>query len=259
MGNNTGIGIEVIGNNSQIINNTLNSQYSGIYLHQGSSNNLIENNIIKFNLNNGIQLTLSSNNSIINNDISQGDYNGILMIFNSSNNLIQENNISNNGWYALHIGPPISSNPDFSNNNQVIDNTINQNGIGIYIKTSNNIFRNNFINGSFGRSISSHGLYIFGGYGGHNNTLINNAISYNERVGIRIRYSQNNSVINNTVKFNQRYGLEVGTSASNNNLIGNIICSNILEDAVCSLSQLIFENNSCGSGSVCGGVCNICS
>ena len=253
-------------NNSYVYSNILDSQYAGLFVEE-TSDSIIEGNLINENLNKGIHLVDSYNNSIIYNGIYNGSFYGILFA-RSADNLIDSNFILYNDWYGIVIDAG-SGEPDGAN--KMINNAIMFSRENIEIFTSNNIVKSNGI----WNSTLYNGIYLADGI---NNTIENNDLSYNSVSGLGLESSDNNTIINNTLDANADFGIEVydsdGNIITNNtassNLInglyieassGNIINENLLcsntADIYCETNQT-FEDNTCDSGSVCGGDCESC-
>jgi len=188
---NSSIGI-LLGFSSECIlmNNTC--QYNLVHgiFHYRSSNNTIENNLCMNNGKNGIDLSgFSENNIIAHNNCSNNDWYGIKTF---SNNNILENNIcsfneqgicqwgdnntiANNvctcNWrYAIMLS--------HSQKNNIIGNTLSNNGQGIYLRyTSNsNVIQNNilYLNKEYGINIKNN--YPSTGNVIHHNNFIDNNV-----------------------------------------------------------------------------------
>lgn len=254
-------------NGSYIFNNTLSSQHTGLFL-SSASNCLIENNIINFNANKGIHLLFSYNTTLQNNQIENTSFYG-LGVYKSAGNLIQDNKFLGNIEYGIFIEKSLTEELDGAN--QIINNIVSSSRENIYVKTSDNIIKGNIIN----NSQLYNGLYI---YDASNNTIENNILRNNKMSGLGLNYANNSIIVNNTISSNENYGIELYSSNSNtienntaflnlvnglhveassdNSILNNVFCNNT-EDVYCSENQ-IFENNLCGSGSICGGSCETC-
>ncbi len=234
-------------NNSHVFNNILNDQYYGLYLRE-SFNTIIEKNIINGNSDTGIYLAISSGNFLIGNLITNHSGTpdkGIYLDANSHGNNLTNNTVINN-----YLGIFINSDLNVLNENIINNNFFK----GVYLSWAQfNIMTNNIINNNNGGA-SSMGVSL--SYS-DNNVLINNTVNNNSD-GIHFLSSSNNNLTNNTVNNNSQQGIDVfGNDNSNNNFIENKFCSNF-QDVFCSLDQ-IFTNNKCNSGDVCGGSCRACS
>jgi len=142
-----------------ISNNTISdSWYDGIGLLFNSKNNIIKGNNIKLNDKCGIHLWHSSNrNNISENNITSNNEDGIEILASDYNTII-DNVISNNG-YGINIHCNFMGD-DFSNNNNIIGNTINSNkrdGICLHNRetsSDNNIITGNAFSLNNGKSIN---------------------------------------------------------------------------------------------------------
>ncbi|MCK5038396.1 MAG: right-handed parallel beta-helix repeat-containing protein [Thermoplasmata archaeon] len=166
--------------------------------------NTITNNTATLNYDSGIRLYQSSDNVISSNNASNNDYYGICLTYQSNGNVISNNNASNNDYYGIWL---------ISDSSIISNNTLINNGNGIYAN-SNNIISNNTASNN-----SQYGINL----GGGNNIFSNNTILNNE-VGIYLR-DVNNIISNNTILNNSLHGIHVYFSSkntfSNNTLINN--------------------------------------
>lgn len=219
-----GTGITLRGaNNSQIINNTLNNQYYGLFV-QLSSGVLINNNTANSNLR-GIYISGSSiSNNVVNNTITDNTANSNsvgIYISNSDSNKIQGNtlNLNENGIY-------LSS----SQNNNIMDNNANENtynGIYFYLSNGNNI-TNNTANSNL------IGIIL---YSSTDNNIINNIANLNRNTGISAS-GYNNNLIRNTANSNIDSGIYISnpnllSPVPEDNIINNTACNNLIRDFGC--------------------------
>ena len=214
---------------------------NGILLNDGSSGNLIEENIIVENYYNNLALVGSSNNDILNNDFSRSPGvlgvdagAGIVIVWGSSDNLIQENIINDND----RIGVTLQLN---SNKNILDNNNINLNSYGVYLdRSSNNNLTENKI------SSNTYGVYMV--FSNSNNNLIKeNKISSNS-YGVYFISSTSNDIIENNLSSNN-YGIYL-YAAGGNNLRGNSLASKYSGISLKSSSNIEITNNLvCGSSS----------
>jgi parallel beta-helix repeat protein len=183
--------------------------YAGIQLDSNSDNNSIENNTIDNNLF-GIFLWHSSDKNLIFNNTVENNFYGIFLDNCSDNNLVCNNMAENNTWGAgvrLH---------DNSANNLVSNNTLESSPFGIEIETSDN----NFISGNISEN-NQIGIYQ---YSSNNNLIENNLTKRNQHFGISLGASDNSLISNNTIE-NNGYGLCLASSENNriyhNNFVNN--------------------------------------
>jgi parallel beta-helix repeat protein len=140
--------------------------FEGIYLHSGSSNNIIQNNSLRNNTSSGIGLTSNSSyNQIFENDLSNNGNSGIHISANCVDNLVLSNRIAGNTVRGIFL---MTSSDD----NLVTNNTIANSQRGIQISdSSGNIFTDNVIYYNF-----NHGVWISSGSDNYfsNNYFITN-------------------------------------------------------------------------------------
>ena len=190
-----------------ISNNTVFSNYFGIYL-DSSSYNTLQYNTCHSNSNEGIFLWLGSSNNTIDSNISHSNGghggffswkfcknniitnntcysnldHGIKIHHYSDNTLIENNTCSNNENTGIFIG--------FSDSNTVRGNECNYNepaGIGIFLRMSDhNLVVNNIC------KFNASGISL--DFCNYDNRIENNVCSDNEGVGIYIRLSSNNNI-----------------------------------------------------------------
>jgi parallel beta-helix repeat protein len=175
VGNSLGMELSNSLNNSIIENDIANNTggMGGILLAGSSNNTILGNNIISNNLN-GVWLEDSSNyNNICENNITNNNESGISFCFwpgsQAWNNSISGNNIAHNKESGIRMyasnGSVISGNNIikngvgisliYSSKNNVTENSIANNFVGIIIDTSGNmIYHNNFIDNTY--QVDSH-------------------------------------------------------------------------------------------------------
>ncbi len=166
-----GYGIELEGANyTHILNNTLDSQYCGLYL-RSTHDTRIES--ITANSNNwyGILLSLSSNNTLTNITANSNGH-GIYFISNSNNNTLTSITANSNDYGIL-----LSSN---SNNNTLTNIVANSNNLyGILLSSSSNniLYSNNMSN-------NTYNFYISGTLNKHfdNDIDTNNIVDYSYKI-----------------------------------------------------------------------------
>ena len=193
------------------------------------------------NVNNIITIENSSDYFIIRNckiDNSGTSINNKnILISNATKGLIENNTISSNmgtGISLIH-----------SNNISVIENTLlNNSYIGIELNHSsyNHIFNNI---ASYQGKDTSYG-YGINLYKSHNNSILQNTISYNSAIGILLGNSSNNNITLNSANHNY-LGIRL-TQTSNNNFVTQ---NNLKENTYCYIVDTdcegnILEKNDCG-------------
>ena len=163
-------------NNAIFDNNIHSNEGNGIYLKDSSTkNNNIFNNNINSNNGQGILLGASSHdNAIFDNNITFNGGHGIYLKDSSHDNTIFDNNVNSNEGYGFYLkdfpynntisGNNVNSNighgfclNDSSHDNIIIYNNVSlNNGYGILIENgttaciNNIVYRNNFVNNTFG-------------------------------------------------------------------------------------------------------------
>ena len=139
--NNTWAVLLVDSNENMIVENVISKNSYGIALGgpEGSSNNLLADNLISNNVYHGIDIfgfdNKVSSNRIMNND------NGVLLDM-ANGNLIVSNNVSNNSQFGVYL---IRG----SEGNTINGNTVQFNHVGVFVKDysrNNALHCNNFIN-----------------------------------------------------------------------------------------------------------------
>ncbi|MDI6916343.1 MAG: NosD domain-containing protein, partial [Thermoplasmatales archaeon] len=197
------------------------NQGDGIHVNS-SAGIIIDNCVISLNNYYGVCLWCSSANSIINCAVYNNSWAGISH-YNSSNNNINGCNIYNNSYgIGLYY---------FSGGNTIINCTVSSNDdTGIYFDTSNN---NTVINSS----VNSNRLYGLDLYQSNNNIITDNMVNFNGIYdphyivghGISLHTSKGNIIKNNNFSLNENRGIRLYWQCEDNQIIGNIIESNVME------------------------------
>ncbi len=140
-------GITLVNNNNNTLKNCIISGFSdGIGIGLNASNNKIMNNTFYIN-NEGIILASSSNNSIINNSIYKDNV-GITIV-NASHNLIANNTIHSN---LKGIMTHFNANFNKISHNKIFNNTEN----GIFMSLLGNCYKRCTYQGSTGNELSNN-------------------------------------------------------------------------------------------------------
>ncbi|WP_066225553.1 nitrous oxide reductase family maturation protein NosD [Formosa haliotis] len=185
--------VRVKRSNHFIIKNlVLEKLFFGIYLEKSNNGKVFHNKIIgdaveEYNSGNGIQLWYCKNVEIERNHIEHVR-DGIYLEF--SDHCVIKNNVSvNNVRYGLHFM--------FSNDDDYIDNTFENNGAGVAvmfskrIKMINNLFKENWGPASYGMLLKEINDSEIRG-----NTFQKNTIGINIEGSNRIKYTNNNFMNN---------------------------------------------------------------
>jgi len=230
-----------------------NKRY-GILLLEESSNNVISQNLligcgIGFDVGTPATIATISSNSIDATNLVNGkpisyyinkvslqpdDFinSGQVILLNCINSLVSNLNLSYGGGISLY----------FSNNNEIIGNTVDYNYHGISLKRSDT----NTISGNIANNCI-YGIYL---RGSDHNTISENYAN-NKEYGIFLSDCINNTISENYAN-NNEYGIYLQFSyyniISGNNLIGNNVC---IDEFHCEGN--IFLNNKCGSETVISG------
>ncbi|MFX1236198.1 MAG: NosD domain-containing protein [Promethearchaeota archaeon] len=234
-------GIKLVNtSNGQIIgNNCSNNQGSGIFLYDGSTNNIVSENAIHnvdgITQNYGISIGFSDNNTIINNNVSDHNLYGIVMAYSLFNN-VSGNDVHDNqdsGFYLFNF--------DFNtiSGNDVHDNQ--NSGIDMLNCFNNTISENNVIDNQ------NFGIYMSFCY--NNKISGNNAsniFTNDQNKGIYLCDSNLNTISGNIVHNNTLHGICIDHRSNNNTIFGNIAFGNI-ENGIClydrSNYNIVLENN----------------
>jgi parallel beta-helix repeat protein len=235
-------------------NNVSSNDYGGIYL-DNSDYNTIANSSIEANggsdyiwrgikMGYGIILEYSDNTIIINNSVSntirallpRGYCMGIVSYHSSNSNM--ENNTINSNLYGVGILCD-----RYSTSNLINNNTINNNGGGMEIRSysTNNIISNNNVSSSW----SWHGFGIL--VSSSDNIIINNIASFNYRYGIYVGKGQDISIKDNYCFNNGYHGINVLWPTSDVKIENNTLYSNTLNGIYMDnsgSSKYIIANNS---------------
>ena len=209
-----------------VSNNTASSNYRfGLHLWR-SSDSIVTGNTASDN-EVGISVVSSVNTTIIGNNASLNDRQGILVT--SSNTAVEENNVRNN----LHgVSTQGSA-------NQIRGNSLSGNQNGIIVGSSDNgeVVNNTVIEGTFGISLSDSDNMLVSNNRVTNcswkgiqvsrsiaNLIVSNILSDN-RDGIGISQSSWNTIRGNFVSFSERLGIGVMWS-DNNEIYHNELVQN---------------------------------
>ena len=212
---------------------TIRESYFGIYLARSNYGKVLNNDIvgetrIEYNSGNGIHLWYSKHIEIVGNRIS-GGRDGIYFEF-ADNCSIRDNVSINNIRYGLHFM--------FSNDDEYIGNTFENNGTGVAVMFSrrilmeNNTFRKNW-------GPSAYGLLVKEIYDAEitNNVFEENTIGLQVEGSSRINYFDNNFIRNG-------WALKFSGAAYTNNFKRNNFLNNSFDMSYNShLNDNLFDGN----------------
>ncbi|KKL14574.1 hypothetical protein LCGC14_2514290, partial [marine sediment metagenome] len=198
--------------NGQLIENNLSNNYIGIIL-VGDNNDVLGNSVHN-NQNNGISLGDSHYNNIIRNIIYNNTHGSGISI-NGNNNNISGNIVENSSFAGILIDGYVGQ----CEYNIVLDNVVKNNRMwGIHIWGG----RYNTISGNTANNNNYSGIFI---QDSDYNTFSRNKAQFNLRDGIGLDRSDYNSVLGNIVNNNSLDGIYSHYSESNN-ILGNEILYN---------------------------------
>jgi len=212
---------------------------------------IIENWVINASSANGIQIQNTIKYFVIRNCLiengSPGDYSGIFLASVSNGKI--ENNICKHNFKGIALDfisyeawletQTVTKN----SNNNLVNNTCENNSIGIYLVAShyNNLTNNTCENNSIGIYLGTS----------DNNTTENNTVKNNSFTGIYLASSSDDNLTNNIVKNNSTTGIRLDDSS------WNILLNNTCENNECGINLSsseynILKNNTCEGNSYYG-------
>lgn len=212
-----GTGSTDILNSNLIQGNSLIGGARGIVMEADGSDNVFLNNELSDQSLYGIWLQGDNaepgliSSRIENNDLSNCR-SGILVGSYTENSLIKGNLILNSSSTGLNLYTN-------SENNTVIENTINFNKQGIWIQYSDRTHP--IIN----NTINYNTEYGINGFSCKNQTILDNVIQFNNLSGIYLSYASDNIISGNIIKNTTKTGVTMFESYDNF-LLGNIISMN---------------------------------
>jgi len=183
----------------------------------------------------GFVALVNCTNVLVENLNLKNNFFGLLITY-SRNTTVKNNNITDNyGGVAIWYG---------SYDNQIIENIIEQNHIGVFgygwtYRPSNNWFIGNTI------TTNELGMYLWRTY---NNTICGNSITANDR-GIYFWATYNSSVYENNISDNEN-GIGLSDSVRDNKFYHNNLVNNTVQASASSLNT---EDNAWDNGYPSGG------
>jgi parallel beta-helix repeat protein len=188
----------------------------------------IEKSVIEKNHCTAIFLRDANKIEVVGNIIRDNQKLGI-GLFGGSENVIKENKISNNEWGIRF---------DASNSNIMSDNSVIGHQVGMFLRGTNNTYKNNVIKDTVGIGVnldtskdstfsgntvcdgSRIGIALFSS---DNIVLENNTVCDNKEGGIYLEISNNNVIKNNKITGDKDKAIVIGKSSHNNTVSGNEI------------------------------------
>lgn len=207
---NTGIGVFAFGGQGHLIaGNTIENNLHGVWLSTNARGNEVRQNVIAHNAGLGVVLGNAMQNTVSDNRIESNAFGGVQLL-GGGQNQVTDNQIKDNKPVGLMLS-------DFTRDNTIQANTLNDNPLGIrLLNASDNLLFNNTL-----RNHQGDGIWLEGAAG---NTLCANTIRDNH-TGIRITNASRNHLLNNTIQNNQVgllvLGLSQGNGVNDNNFLFN--------------------------------------
>ena len=224
------------GSGSTLQNNSISSNFRGVYLTTNASNIVVANNSIQNSSQHGLNLYKAKDTKILDNKISSNTEHGILCTRECKNILIKSNHILDNGRNGIvlnqgTINSTVKQNIVKDNNrsgiaiwnssnNIVNDNLMQQNRLGMTIAqdSSYNVVNNNSIVNSF-----SNGILL--DTNSTKNRIERNLIAPSGGSGVYIKNASDNALVRNDVTEHSKNGM-VLFNATRNELVSNNVSAN---------------------------------
>jgi parallel beta-helix repeat protein len=185
---------------------------SGIFVYK-SKNGVISNSAVANNKGSGIVLSDSENFKLLNNTVENNGNLGIVLMHGSNNNTVEGNAVTKNHW-GIRL--------EVSNDNRLMGNKVGGNGLGMFLRGSNNQFQDNAVEGNSDGGIN---------FDTSKKSVFNkNKVCDNKKIGIAL-YSSEEIELKNNVVCNNEMGIYLEQS-SNNLLEGNKIAGNTKENSI---------------------------
>jgi parallel beta-helix repeat protein len=224
------------GSGSILQNNSITSNFRGVYLTTNASNIVVANNTIHNSSQHGLNLYKAKDTKILDNKISNNKEHGIFCTRECKNILIKSNSILDNGRNGIVLNQNTTNstvkqnivkyNNRFgiaiwnSSNNIVNSSLMQQNGLGITIaqNSSYNIVNNNSIANSL-----SNGMLL--DTNSTKNKIERNLITRSGEAGVYIRNVSDNILVRNDITEHSKNGM-VLFNATGNELVSNNVMAN---------------------------------
>lgn len=224
------------GSGSILQNNSITSNFRGVYLTTNASNLVVANNTIQNSSQHGLNLYKAKDTKILDNKISNNKEHGIFCTRECKNILIKSNRILDNGRNGIvlnqyTINSTVKQNIVKDNNrsgiaiwnssnNIVNGNLMQQNGLGMTIaqNSSYNIINNNLIENSL-----SNGMLL--DTNSTKNKIERNLITRSGDAGVYIRNASDNMLFRNDITEHSKNGMTL-FNASGNELVSNNVTTN---------------------------------
>ncbi|MHA1346499.1 MAG: NosD domain-containing protein [Candidatus Heimdallarchaeaceae archaeon] len=197
--------------NVTVSDQILNETSIGLFLHSCTNSNII-NNTCNSNNRYGIFLSSSDNSTFVNNTCSNTQWDGIHLYY--SDNSTMTNNTCSNNEYGIGLRESINS---IVNNNTCNNNHID--GV-VFSSSDNSTVANN--------SCSYNGRYGITFYHSSNSTVSNNTCNNNNEYGIWLESSDYCVITYNVLKENVGYGVYLMTNSDHTPIHHNTFVNNNL-------------------------------
>jgi parallel beta-helix repeat protein len=224
------------GSGSTLQNNSISSNFRGVYLTTNASDIVVANNTIQNSSQHGLNLYKAKDTKILDSKISSNKEHGIFCTRECENTLIKSNHIFDNGRNGIVLNQDTTNSTVKQNivkdnnrsgiaiwnssNNIVNDNLMQQNGLGITIarNSSYNIINNNSIANSF-----SNGILL--DTNSTKNRIEKNLITRSGGSGVYIKNVSDNALVRNDITEHSKNGI-VLFNATRNELVSNNVSVN---------------------------------
>ena len=221
------------GSGSILQNNSISSNFRGVYLTTNASNISVANNTIQNSSQHGLNLYKAKYTKIWDNKISENTEHGIFCTGECENALIKSNHILNNGRNGIVLNQDTTNSAIKQNilkdnnrsgiaiwnssNNIVEHNLMQQNGLGTTIaqNSSYNMIKNNLITNSL-----SNGILLDSN--STNNRIEKDLINNSGGSGAYIRYASDNTLVENNITENKKSGIMIFNATRNEFITNNV-------------------------------------
>jgi parallel beta-helix repeat protein len=224
------------GSGSILQNNSITSNFRGVYLTTNVSNLVVANNTIQNSSQHALNLNKAKDTKILDNKISSNKEHGVFCTRECKNILIKSNRVLDNGRNGIVLNQGTTNSTVKQNivnnnnrsgiaiwnssNNIVDDNLIQKNGLGMTIarNSSHNVVNNNSITNSFSNGVLLDTNSIM-------NRIERNLITRSGGSGVYIKNVSDNALVSNGITENSKNGM-VLFNTTRNELVGNNVSAN---------------------------------
>ncbi len=228
--------------NAKIHNNTVHSNFEGIFFQGDGDYNNVTNNIVRDNGRTGIVFESFNDYCIIHNNTAiNNNQHGIVLRQECINNTISNNYVKDHIYSGILLQHE-------SNNNTVVENTVLRNafaGMWVYYNSNDNIIKKNNFSSNIGYGIEIEES--------NNNTVSENTIYNNTIYGIEFsswdnptQWTVNNKIIRNNITNNALAGVHLDQYSINN----SVYLNNFIDDNINAYDEGINNTNSWDNGAI---------